>query len=71
MAYDPNRLIKTSEIAAMFSVTVPTVTNWIKTGKLKGIKVNGFWRVKQSDLSDFISRDHGTPDKAKFKSSAG
>jgi len=32
---------------------------WLKTGKLKGIKLGRIWRIKKSDLDEFINERRG------------
>ncbi|HPT62259.1 MAG TPA: helix-turn-helix domain-containing protein, partial [Bacillota bacterium] len=32
-----------------------TVREWLRTGKLKGKKVGRVWRIKESDLEEFIN----------------
>ena len=48
-----------SEIATKFAVTVATVRNWIKEGKLKAIVINGRYRVPESELRKFAEDRYG------------
>lgn len=43
-----------SEIAELLSVNVTTIRRAIYGGKLKGVKLNNLWRVRESDLNDFL-----------------
>lgn len=58
---DLDRLYSTSYVADMFSVTTETVRNWIRTGKLKGVRlvVGGPWKVKHRDLVAFANSQYG------------
>jgi len=42
------------EIAEKFNLKPRTVTNWIRQGKLKAIKLGDLWRVHRADLEAFI-----------------
>lgn len=42
-------LLRTEEIAHIFGVTTETVRVWISDGKLRGRKLNGYWRVARND----------------------
>lgn len=50
-----NQLYSTGAIAELTGFNVETVRNWIDTGKLKGVKVGRFWRVRRRDLMDFLN----------------
>lgn len=42
------------EIADKFNLKHRTVSNWIRQGKLKAIKLGDLWRVHRDDLEAFI-----------------
>ncbi|NLZ54532.1 MAG: helix-turn-helix domain-containing protein [Thermoanaerobacteraceae bacterium] len=42
------------EVADKFRVTLRTVYQWIKDGKLKAIKVGTLWRISKDSLEEFI-----------------
>jgi len=48
------RLLKPNEVAEMLSVSLVTVKKWLREGRLKGVKVSGMWRVRESDLEQMI-----------------
>lgn len=50
---DPEKLYTVAEVADLFSVTGETVRDWIKSGKIKGVKINGYWRVARSEVIRF------------------
>jgi excisionase family DNA binding protein len=41
------------EIAEKFKVTVQTIRNWIRQGKIRAIKLGGNWRISQSEVDNF------------------
>jgi excisionase family DNA binding protein len=43
-----------TEVAEKLSVSRWTITNWLKSRRLKGIKIGKAWRVKESDLDRFL-----------------
>lgn len=48
------------EVAAIFAVQAATVREWLKQGKMKGIKLpTGGWRVLHSDMVDFANERYG------------
>jgi excisionase family DNA binding protein len=49
------KLYSIEEIAEILKVTQRTIYNHIKKGSLKAIKIGKYWRVKQSDLEQFLS----------------
>lgn len=52
------KLYTVDEIASILKVTKRTLYNYIKSGVLKAVKIGKYWRIKHSDLQDFI--DKGT-----------
>jgi excisionase family DNA binding protein len=48
------KLYTIDEIAEILKVTQRTIYNYIKSGSLKAIKIGKYWRVKQSDLEQFL-----------------
>ena len=47
------------EVAELLKVSDGGVRKWLKTGKLKGIKLGRIWRIKKSDLEEFINEKGG------------
>ncbi len=47
---EPEQYYTTTEVAKLFVVRPRTVQQWIKNGKLRAIKINGFWRVAKSEV---------------------
>lgn len=48
-------LYTVEEITELLKVTQRTLYNYIKSGSLKAIKIGKYWRVKHTDLLDFIN----------------
>lgn len=46
------------EIAHKLGLHVCTVQNWLRAGKLRGVRLVGSWRVNPEDLSKFIERQY-------------
>ncbi len=49
-----DRLLTPEEVADRLHISRLTVGNWLRSGKLKGIKVGRLWRVRESDLEAFL-----------------
>lgn len=50
-----DKLLTIREVAEFLRVSERSVTRYIEAGRLKASKV-GWWRIKQSDLDDFLKR---------------
>jgi excisionase family DNA binding protein len=48
------KLYTAEEVAEILKVSSQSILNWIHAEKLKGIKVGGTYRVKESDLKKFL-----------------
>lgn len=42
-------------ISEILKVTKRTIYNYIKSGDLKAVKIGKYWRVKHSDLEEFVN----------------
>ena len=49
------RTYSTAQVAEILQVKDYTVRNWLRSGQLKGININGRWRIKESTLQEFMS----------------
>ena len=49
------QLYTQEEVAKVLSIHPKTVGDWLRTGKLRGIKIGKFWRVRESELQRFIT----------------
>lgn len=59
---DEVTLYTTKQVAKLCAVTTETVRNWITLGELPGVNLNGYWRVRHSDLKTFLDNRHGGHD---------
>lgn len=44
------------EVADILKVKERTIRQWLRDGKLKGVKIGTHWRIMEEDLQDFIER---------------
>lgn len=54
MIKNTHSLYTTNEVAEILKVNRRTIFRYIKSGKLKAVKI-GQWRIKQADLDNFIN----------------
>lgn len=47
------RLLTPEEVARHLAISPKTIRNWLRTGKLPGIKVGRLWRLRAQDLDAF------------------
>ena len=53
---ETEKLLTVEDAAKVLLVKPTTVREWLKAGKLKGVKVgNRLWRVRESELEAFLS----------------
>lgn len=50
----PKDLLTPEEAAARLKISRVTVGDWLRSGKLKGVKVGRLWRIRESDLETFL-----------------
>jgi excisionase family DNA binding protein len=48
------RYLSPADVAKKLNIIPLTVRRWLKSGKLKGLKVGSLWRVRESDLIIFL-----------------
>ncbi|MCF8012670.1 MAG: helix-turn-helix domain-containing protein [Clostridiales bacterium] len=51
-----SRFYTVKEVANRLRVSVPTVYQWVETGKLGAIKVKGVVRITEEDVDEFIKK---------------
>lgn len=49
-------MFTTTEAAQILGVTLRTMYNWIKAGKIEAVNVGGHWRITKKALQSFIDR---------------
>jgi len=53
------QLFTVEDAAKVLLVKPTTVREWLKAGKLKGMKMGRLWRVRESELEAFLQEDEG------------
>ena len=52
------KLLTVKDAAKVLLVKPTTIREWLRTGKIKGVKVgNRLWRVRESELEAFLSME--------------
>lgn len=51
-----SRLLKPEEVAEYLGVSRRAVMNWLRAGRIRGVKVGRFWRVRPEDLEAFLEK---------------
>lgn len=54
----PEKVYTPGGAAEALLVSPKTIRDWLRTGKLKGVKVGRLWRVRESDLREFLKSPH-------------
>ncbi|MBO8140902.1 MAG: helix-turn-helix domain-containing protein [Firmicutes bacterium] len=49
------RLLTLEEVAERLVVAPKTIRDWLREGKLRGLKVGKLWRVREQDLEAFLA----------------
>ncbi len=55
-------LLTPEEVAAVMKVKTITVKDWLRDGRLKGVKTGRLWRIRKQNVEDFIENQ----EKAKL-----
>lgn len=55
MSNDEEKFYTVPEIAELLKVSERSINRYIKSGKLKASKI-GWWRIKKSDLDEFLNK---------------
>lgn len=42
------------EVAELLKTSRETIYNWLRSGKLRGVKVFNFWRISESELNRLL-----------------
>jgi len=50
------KLYTPDQIAQMLQVAPRTILDWIKKGRLRGLRFGRGWRIKASDLAAFVEQ---------------
>lgn len=44
-----------AEIMEILQISRATMHNYLKSGKLKGVKIGGAWRFSKEDIEEFVN----------------
>jgi excisionase family DNA binding protein len=58
-----DQLLTPEEAAARLKISRLTFGDWLRSGKIKGVKVGRLWRVRESDLEAFLKGGEDSVDK--------
>lgn len=61
MTDDPlsDPFLSSDKVAEMFDVTGYTARLWLRDGLIRGIKVNGRWKARRSEVMKFANEKYG------------
>lgn len=51
---EPEQLLTPEEVAGLLHLKISTVSLYLRTGRLPGLKIGDLWRVRVSDLNAYI-----------------
>jgi excisionase family DNA binding protein len=50
-----SRLLTPADVAEQLQVEVSTVQGWLRTGRLKGIKLGRYWRIRPEAVEELLA----------------
>jgi excisionase family DNA binding protein len=56
MEFEKNEIMTVSEVAEYFKISEVTTYKLVQEGKIPAFKIGRHWRVKRSDLGEFIEK---------------
>jgi excisionase family DNA binding protein len=56
MVESPEVFLSAGQIAARLRISQPTVQGWLRSGKLKGVRISGRWQVSESELAAYLEK---------------
>ena len=54
---EPNKIFTVKQAAALLQIRTETILRKIYAGELKAFKVGRIWRIKQSQIDDYLSKN--------------
>jgi excisionase family DNA binding protein len=55
------------EVAGELRVTRRTVYEWLRTGRLPGLRAGRWWRIRPEDVAAFLRETNGRPEPKPLK----
>lgn len=49
-----DRLLTPDDAADRLAVSPKSIREWLRTGKLRGVKAGRLWRIRETDLEAFL-----------------
>jgi len=65
------RVYALDEVADILKITRRTLYTYVKTGKLRAVKIGKYWRVAEQELQDFIATGTGVMDTNRRRENQG
>jgi len=56
------KFYRTEELADMLPLSEPSIRNYLRQGRIGGVKIGLFWYISESNLNKFLQGVY-TPDK--------
>lgn len=50
------RFLTPEDVAKELSVSPLSVRHWLRTGRMKGLKISNLWRIRESEVDRFIQK---------------
>lgn len=51
-----DKFLTPKQAAEILLISEKTVTSWLRSGKLGGVKVGKYWRIMEQDLEEFLGQ---------------
>jgi len=67
MCNEDVKLYTPEEVADLLGFKTRTIKEWLRSGKLPGIKVGVTWRVRQKDLAEFLEKQKSGGETSELK----
>lgn len=45
------------QAAEILAISEKTLMNWLRAGKIKGVKIGRLWRIMEQDLEEFLRKN--------------
>jgi len=49
-----DKLLTPEQAAEILGVKLRTMREWLRTGRIKGVKAGALWRIRENDLEAFL-----------------
>jgi excisionase family DNA binding protein len=54
-----DRFLSTDKVAEIFDINGRTLRVWIKEGKIKAVKINNRWKIRESEVDRLANEEFG------------